>query len=215
MKKILFGLIAVTITFSSIAQTKKLKEKKETRQENRHFKGAEASEKLNLSEDQKRQLKVINEDFKQQMQSLKTNNNTTAKDQKEKREALVKEHQQKVDAILTPEQRMKAEELKSFAKGNSSHHGKGKDGEDKFEKLTKDLDLTADQQTKVKALNESLKSEAQDIEKNNALTADQKKEQIQSIRKKHRKELSSLLTTEQKAKLKIRMKDQPTKKAVK
>ncbi len=214
MKKILLGFIALTITFSSIAQSKKLKEKNETRQENRHFKGGDASEKLNLTKDQKKQLKVINQDFKQQMESLKTRN-TTAKDKNEKREALVKEHEQKVDAILTPEQRMKAAEFRGLSKGNGSHYSKGKHGEDRFEKVTKDLDLTTDQQTKIKALNETLRSDAQNIEKNNALTEDQKKEQIKSVRKKHKEELNSLLTGEQRAKLKILKKDQSGRKAVK
>ena len=212
MKKILLALIAVTITFSSIAQTKKLKEKNRTTQKNKEFKG-DALEKLDLTKDQKNQLKVINQDFKQQMESLKTSN-TTAKDGKEKREALVKDHEQKVDAILTPEQRIKAAEFRSLSKGKSSHK-KGKHGEARFEKVTKDLDLTADQQTKIKALNETLRSDAQNIEKNNSLTEDQKKEQLKSVRKKHKQELSSLLTNEQKAKSKIRMKDQPTRKAVK
>ncbi|MEJ7674416.1 MAG: hypothetical protein WKF59_17400 [Chitinophagaceae bacterium] len=148
------------------------------------------------------------------MESLKTSN-TTAKDQKEKREALVKEHEQKVDAILTPEQRMKAAEFRGLSKGNGSHSGKEKHGEARFEKVTKDLDLTADQQTKIKALNETLRSDAQNIEKNNALTEDQKKEQLKSVRKKHKEELNSLLTSEQRAKLKIRKKDQPGRKAVK
>ncbi len=213
MKKILLALITFTITFSSIAQTKKLKEKNGTTQKNKEFKG-DALEKLNLTKDQKNQLKVINQDFKQQMESLKTSN-TTAKDGKEKREALVKEHEQKVDAILTPEQRMKAAEFRSVSKEQGSHHSKGKHGEARFEKVTKDLDLTADQQTKIKALNETLRSDAQNIEKNNALTEAQKKEQLKSVRKKHKQELNSLLTNEQKAKLKIRMKDQPTRKAVK
>ncbi len=213
MKKILLALITFTITFSSIAQTKKLKEKNGTTQKNKEFKG-NALEKLDLTKDQKNQLKVINQDFKQQMESLK-NSSTTAQDKKEKREALVKEHEQKVDAILTPEQRIKAAEFRSVSKEQGSHHSKGKHGEARFEKVTKDLDLTADQQSKIKALNETLRSDAQNIEKNNALTEDQKKEQLKSVRKKHKQELSSLLTNEQKAKLKIRMKDQPTRKAVK
>ncbi len=212
MKKILIALITFTITFSSIAQTKKLKEKNGNSQKNKEFKG-DNLEKLDLTKDQKNQLKLVNQDFKQQMESLK-NSSTTAQDKKEKREALVKEHEQKVDAILTPEQRIKAAEFRSLSKGKGSHK-KGKHGEDRFEKVTKDLDLTADQQSKIKALNETLRSDAQNIEKNNALTEDQKKEQLRSIRKKHREDLNSLLTTEQRAKVKIRMKDQPNRKAVK
>ncbi len=140
-------------------------EKKENQMENKEFKGHNGLKTLNLTKDQKRQLKTINEDFKQQMQSLKTDNNISAKEQKEKREALVKEHQQKVDAILTPEQRMKAAELKSVSKANGAHHGNGKDGEDKIDKLTKDLDLTTDQQTRVKTLNENFKTDVENIER--------------------------------------------------
>jgi len=204
-----FSLIAVVIAFSSIAQ--KRVEKKESKMENKEFKGHKnAINNLNLTKDQKRQLKIINDDFKQQMQSLKANTTTTAKEQKEKREALVKEHEQKINAILTAEQQMKAAELKSISKTNGAHHAKGND--DKVEKLTKDLDLTADQQTKFKAINENLRSEVKNIETNNALTEDQKKEQLKSVRKKHKEELQALLTSEQRAKLKIRMKNQPNRK---
>ena len=213
MKKIVFSLVAAVIALSSIAQ--KPADKKEYKMERKEVKGHHAVNDLNLTTDQKRQLKIINDDFKQQMQSLKINTTATAKEQKEKREALVKEHQQKVDAILTPEQRLKAEDFKNVSKAHGPHHAKGKDGEDRLDKLTKDLDLTTDQQTKYKAINENLRSEVKNIETNNALTDGQKKEQLKNIRKKHNEDLQALLTSEQKAKLKIRMKNQPNRKAVK
>lgn len=214
MKKIVFSLIAVVIAFSSIAQ--KREENKDYKMENKEFKGHKnATSNLNLTKDQKRQLKTINEDFKQQMQSLKTNTTATAKEQKEKREALVKEHQQKVDAILTPEQRMKAEELKSISKANDAHHANRKDGKDKLYKVTEDLDLTAEQKTKYKAINENLRSEVKNIETNNALTEEQKKEHLKNVRKKHKEDIQAMLTTEQKAKLKILMKNSPNRKGVK
>jgi hypothetical protein len=64
-------------------------------------------------------------------------------------------------------------------------------------------------------LNESFKNKRQEVAKNTALTEDQKKEQLKSLKQQHKEDIQSMLTTEQKEKLKIRVKNQPNRKAVK
>lgn len=121
MKKILFSLLAVALTFTSIAQTTTQTENKAAKHHDKEGKiKGEVAKNLNLTSDQKHQLKVINHDYKEQMQTLNSNTNTA--DIKQQREVLIKDYKQRVDNILTPEQRIKAEQLKRNrpAKANGS-----------------------------------------------------------------------------------------------
>ena len=215
MKKIFFGLIALAITFSSTAQPSKQAEKKEAKTHKKEHKAkANYGKELNLTANQKNQLKVINQDFKEKMQTLK--GNTNAADIKQKREALVRDHQQRINNILTPEQRLQADQLKQKrpGKGNGRFNGSGTAKHSKDGKAEK-LNLTNEQQIKAKALNESYKSRIKNIDQNTALTEDQKKEQTKNLRQKHKEDIQSMLTTEQKENLKIRVKNRPSRKAVK
>lgn len=202
MKKILTSVLALVIALSSMAQANKIKDKKEFKGEFRK----DGIEKLNLTDAQKTQLKSINEDFKQRMQDLKKSDNITVKEQHEKREALVAEHQQKVNAILTPDQQSKlAASKQDFKQKGGFHKGGAREG--RFEQLSKDLNLTPEQTTKVQDLNQGLRTKMQDIRNNSSLTQEQKKEQVKDLMKKHREDIQSLLTQEQKQQLKSRLKN--------
>ncbi len=64
------------------------------------------AEKLDLTSDQKQQMKSINMDFKNSMKELK-NSNLSKEELKIKRKALHQERKQKIMALLTPEQKNK------------------------------------------------------------------------------------------------------------
>ncbi len=64
------------------------------------------AEKLDLTNDQKQQMKSINMDFKNSMKELK-NSNLSKEELKIKRKALHQERKQKIMALLTPEQKNK------------------------------------------------------------------------------------------------------------
>lgn len=171
-------------------------------QTRKEFKGkGDAAQKLNLSASQKQQLKTINQDIKQQMQALKASGKSA--DAKQKRQALLKDHQQKIDNILTPEQRTQFDEMKkNHQKGKRGFGANGTAANHKMGRLSKTLNLTPDQQAKAKALHQSFKSNVEDIQKNTSLTNDQKQQQVKELKKKHKEEFQSMLTTEQKGKLK-------------
>src|SRR4051812_28445805 len=117
MKKIVLGMMAVALTFSAMAQTndgsadKAKSEQKEFK--HKHARHGENFDKLNLTDDQKAQVKTLNESFRQQMQDLHKQGNMDVDARQQKRDALVKEHKEKLAAILTPEQRKQAEAMRS------------------------------------------------------------------------------------------------------
>ena len=65
MKKIVFGLLAATIAFTSMAQTTKQAEKKEAKSQKKEYKtNGDFSKKLNLTADQKKAIAAVVEAIK-------------------------------------------------------------------------------------------------------------------------------------------------------
>jgi Spy/CpxP family protein refolding chaperone len=79
--------------------------------------------------------------------------------------------------------------------------------DDRFSDMTKNLNLTPEQSTKLAMLNENFKSNLQSLQQNSSLSKEEKKEQMKSLMQKHKSEMESLLTTEQKKQLKNSMKN--------
>ncbi|WP_157580330.1 hypothetical protein [Segetibacter koreensis] len=199
MKKITLGVMALAIGFSSMAQIADSTSNKHKTFHNReNHLGGQNLEKLNLTDDQKAQIKIVNENFRQQMQDVRKNANNNADDLKAKRRDLMKEHKEKINAILTPAQRKQAEDMRQeFAKENKGQmHGQ------RFEEMTKDLHLTPEQAAKMKDLNAAFRTDIQSIRQNNSLSQQEKKEQLKSLMKKHRADMETSLTDEQKEQLK-------------
>ena len=73
--------------------------------------------------------------------------------------------------------------------------------EKRTEVLTKKLDLTTEQQSKVAELNQSTIKEVESIKNNSSLSKEEKKKAIKQLRETRRTELRSMLTTDQKQKM--------------
>lgn len=82
-------------------------------------------------------------------------------------------------------------------KDTSRHHRKG-GGHDM---MAKKLDLSADQQAKLKAIREAQHQDMKALKENKSLTADQSKAQRQELQEKYRTQFESVLTTSQKEQL--------------
>jgi Spy/CpxP family protein refolding chaperone len=229
MKKVLLALTAVVITFSAIAQSEnKEKRSKEWKQE-RAGRGEGRNnklEELNLSEDQKSQMKTLNETFRNQMQEVSKNESLSADAKKEKREAILQERKEKIESILSKEQKEKWQTLKKdrkqdgdevggkdFDKGRGRKGGFGRGGD--MKDFTKDLNLSADQSSKIATLNESFKTRVKELRSNTSLSEEQKKESMRTLTQKHRSDIESILTTDQKASLQNKFKNKQGRKAVK
>lgn len=192
MKKILIAALAVVLfAGASQAQT--------TAPEKIHPRGDGKGmmKDLNLTDAQKKQLKSLHQAEKKEMDDLKTKGSATPEDRK----ALHEKYRSQFDALLTPEQR---EKMKS--KAQEGEPGKGERGGRGFDKgapfMNKELNLTADQQTKLKGYTDEFRTKAKDIRANNSLTEDQKREQIRSLSKTYMDQSKTVLTPEQQQKMK-------------
>jgi len=213
MKKIILGLMAVSLSLSVMAQTtdnasgKDKTGGKEFKQ--RHGEGKDNLEKLNLTEAQKQQIKTINESFRQQVKDLQSQGSITVDEQKQKRQALMKEHREKIEAVLTPEQKKQAESMAMDYRGGRNG------GADRFENLTKDLNLSPEQSAKMSAINSTFKTNLDKIRQNASLTADEKRDQMKNLMKQHRSDMEALLTSDQKEQLRNRNKNRSKNDVVK
>ena len=121
MKKILAGLLAIaSFTFSANAQEQHNMDRGKTWNKDgmgnhmrHHGKGMMAMQKLNLTDAQKQQMKLIHEEFKNKFQALNKNDNMMVKDFRAQKESLLQERKNKIEAILTPEQRTQFEKFHS------------------------------------------------------------------------------------------------------
>src|SRR6185436_17265927 len=130
-------------------------------------------QQLNLTDEQKTEVKSINDDFKQQMTDLKkSEDKITVTEWKSKMATIRKDHHEKIEKVLTDEQKAS---LKSMRK----EHGRKfrQDKHNRIEEMKKALSLTDEQTTAVENnLSESLKK-IRAVHDDKSLTEDQKKEQ--------------------------------------
>jgi Spy/CpxP family protein refolding chaperone len=83
------------------------------------------------------------------------------------------------------------------------------------ERLMKELNLTEEQKTKIKAIREEGQTKLQPIKDDAKLTMEQKKEKAQPIMKDTMKKIMDVLTPEQKAKMKELREKQKTARGAK
>ena len=117
MKKLLALSVAACIfSFAASAQTERTVAAADApqahgRHQHKHEKG-EMMKQLNLTKEQKAQMKVQHKEMKAKKDALKKEDNITVKEMRERRAALKAEQKTKTDAILTGEQKTKMAELK-------------------------------------------------------------------------------------------------------
>lgn len=73
--------------------------------------------------------------------------------------------------------------------------------------MYKDLNLTKDQQEKVKAIQEKQREEMEVIRNNSSLSREEQRSKMMDMRKKYSEQIEALLTAEQKEKLKAKQKE--------
>jgi Spy/CpxP family protein refolding chaperone len=158
---------------------------------------------LNLTNEQKTQLKALNEGYRQQFAALKGN-----ADNKDKIAALRKEQHEKMQAILTPEQKTQlASQRKNFGqkmKGGEAKH---------FDRMKTQLGLTDEQTKKLKDSQAGVHEKIKSIRQDQTLSESQKKEQVRAIMKDQREKMKSILTPEQLQKMKSGHKNKSTESA--
>ncbi len=220
MKRIFVTMLALTLTAGVFAQSdnaKANKAKKEWRQNNKGDR-KDMMKDLNLTESQRTQMKLLNEDFKNKMQSLRNDRTLSAEQVKQKRQELTKQHHSNIESLLTSDQKkiwkekrddMRDDRRDEHGNGNKKmdQFGNRKDRHKQVGDMTKNLNLSAEQQKQVATINQKFKASIDNIRTNTSLTREQKKEQLKDLHKDHKQSIESLLTSDQKKQLKETMKN--------
>lgn len=115
MKKLIaLSLAAFMFTAGAFAQTERTTTPATANAD--HHKGKGGHDKmykdLNLTKEQKAQLKEKNKGLKAKREALKGQDNITVKEMREKQKAIRDEQEKNMDGILTPDQKAKYAEMK-------------------------------------------------------------------------------------------------------
>jgi Spy/CpxP family protein refolding chaperone len=201
MKRILTGALALVL-FAGAAQA----QSKQDSSWHGHKGGHEMmARQLNLTADQKAQMKTIHESQRKDMEALKTQS-LTADQLKTQRQEIHKKYQQQMQSVLTPAQRDQMAKFRAERKQNGAGKGQWKNNGQAFHKrnaeLQKELNLTQAQKDQLSKMRADVRSQMQSIRNDQSLTHDQKKEKMHSIRKDQKEKFKSVLTKEQQDKLK-------------
>jgi hypothetical protein len=156
-----------------------------------HQKGMIAKQ-LNLSEEQKKQAKAIDEDSRKKMQELNKNENITVKEMRDRRYAIQKDRKTKMQGLLTAEQKTKMAQLKADQKAKKEA-GYAK----RLDKMKINLNLTDDQVAKLKAQRAANHAKAEKIKNNESLSRTQKKEQMMALKAEAKEQHNKIFTPEQ------------------
>ena len=220
MKRIFVTMLALILTASVFAQSDNAKANKAKKEWRQNDKGdrKEMMKDLNLTESQRTQMKLLNEDFKNKMQSLRNDRTLSAEQVKQKRLELTKQHHSNIESLLTSDQKKIWKEKRDDMRDDMrDERGKGnrktgqfknkKDRHNRVGDITKNLNLSPEQQKQVATLDQKFKASVDNIRTNTSLTREQKKEQLKDLHKDHKQSIESLLTSDQKKQLKETMKN--------
>ena len=224
MKRILTSALVILFTIGAAQAQPTSKEKQKGHKQEQKM----AYDKLNLSADQKARMKAIREDFKKQAEELKKQDNLTVAEMKNRREALHKNHKAQMDAILTADQKAQIAKMRSEGKqrskvGKREFNGnrdtlkragkpmQGRGAKKGGAELAKELNLTTDQQAKMKEIRKDYKSKIESVRNDNALTQDQKKAKVQELMKQQQEQVKIILTKEQVEKMQSLRKERPAR----
>ncbi len=198
MKKILVSAFAIaTISLSATAQEKTTPQASRETIQKEHHKGGKHHRKemmkdLNLSEDQKNQLKANNQAYRTKVQALNQENNITVKEANERKAALLKEQKAKNETVFTAEQKNKMAENKlkqdATAKARS---------EKKLASMKMKLGLSEDQVAKLKLQQEKNQAEMKAIRENDNIDKTTKRQQMMALKNTAKEQRNTILTPEQ------------------
>ncbi len=198
MKAIFVSIIAAgilgTTAFAQERRDVKSDKQENGRHERRHgmHRQKDMMKNLNLSDAQKNQFKALREENKAKMEALKKEQNITVREYNERKEAIQREQKAKREAILTNEQKQQ------LVKDRAAMEEKRKEQQvKKLDKMKTKLGLSDDQAGKLKSLQDKNFAEMKKIRENEALSKEQKKSQMEALKKSAMEERKSILTAEQ------------------
>jgi hypothetical protein len=163
-----------------------------------HHHGRFGHERIHYTPQQRQQLMAINKDFKEKSEALFAQDNITLKQYKSGLIALQKDKKAKLAALLTPQQKNEMAERRKRMTENAQVMEVAR-----LERLRLHLNLNDDQVAKLKAGQESLRSQVKAIHENDNLLPQEKREQMKALLAKRNDTYKSVLTPEQYSKLQL------------
>ncbi len=203
MKKIFFLILAFLFVVSfSFAQ-----QEKNNRKDFQNFKGKGLGNKnqhrkkmgdiLQLTDAQKKQLKEIHQDYQKKMDALDQQQNITIKEYNDRKTALRKELIAKRQTVFTKEQKNRMETMKQL------HELKKKEMRIKsFGMMREKLDLSDDQVSQMKTLQEKKRTDLEKIKNDSKLNDQEKRIRMKAIMNEGKDAQKKVLTEDQIEKLK-------------
>ncbi len=188
MKKVLIPLFAI-FALSATANAQDKMGKKGHHQKN-HM--GMMAKRLNFSEDQKKQAKLINEDSRKKMQELNKNESITVKEMRDRRQLILKEKKAKMEGLLTAEQKTKKTQLIAEQKVKKEERYTKH-----LAKMKTKLGLTDDQVAKMKSQRTDVQAKMQKIKNNESLSREQKREQMIALKSDIKEQRKKIFTPEQ------------------
>lgn len=206
MKKLLIALMALgMIIFSASAQEKRMMKGKHPKHHNMAI-----AQKLNFSEEQKKQAKLNKDNYKRQLQELNKNENITVKEFRDKKSALHKEQQAKMQSLLTPEQKTKMAQLKAEQKAKAEQHYAAR-----MDKMKTKLNLSDNQVAKMKAQHAEMSAKLKAIKEDDKMDRVAKQEKLKALKSQMKEDRKKIFTPEQMQKMEEMKKGRIEKRAVK
>ena len=206
MKKIV-ALLMIAATFIGSASAQEARAIKSHRHHHDNRMGLKA---LNLTQDQKNQLKANRDDYRQQLAALDKNESITVKESRDQKEALRKSQKEKMMSVLTADQKNKLEQLKKDRQ--VKHEAMAAK---RMDKMKAKLNLSDDQVAKINANRQAARDQFKAIAQNDQLSRTQKKEQLMALREQNKNTFKSILTPDQISKMEEMKKARMEKKQAK
>lgn len=151
---------------------------------------------LNLTEDQKAQLKKVHQEYGAKIKAIKDNDQLTQGDARKQIEALHQAQKAASEKVFTEAQKAKLKDMQEQRRGRMKEEAAAN-----VARMQVRLGLSEAQVAKVKEQQASMQSKMQALRNNKDLSREQKKEQVQSLMKTHRANMASILTPEQQQKM--------------
>jgi Spy/CpxP family protein refolding chaperone len=189
------------VMLAGAAQAQQGSDRKEDQRSERRA----AKKEMNLTPEQKEKLKSLREAQRKEMEALRANTSLSKEQQQAQRKAIHDKYRQEMGAILTPEQKSTIKENVKEGRGKRAHLRKG-EGFDAA-RISKELELSPDQQSKLLAIHADYKNRRQAIASNSSLSREQKKEQLRTLTKSHMDQARTVLTPAQQQKAEGMLKD--------
>ena len=146
---------------------------------------ARMAKQLNLTDQQKTQIKSMREATHQQLQALRNDTSLTPEQKRERARQLMEQSQAQFQSVLTPEQQQQLKDMRAQAQQRG------------LDRMAKALNLSDQQKQQIQPILEAQHQQLDALRNNTSLTSDQRREQSQQLRQQTQSQINNILTPEQ------------------